>query len=414
MNLLPAHIDTSDRPPLECVSVAHDPLGSPVPAVLADRIMVDVIHDGNVIPDKFLRGQYGHPLLGEAKLPKESVRERDWGAELIASSLASSLHLGKYYRVTTARTLLDFGRFPGITPADADHLSRYAINYPFSAGLSYIQKRQLLESYYDRISEGMDAALNGKLLKIAIHTYDKRNPSMFERPSVSILTRPLGHQHLSSRPFPHFDPAFPAKVIEYTADRLLRSRIAQTLEEASIHTADNFPYSLPEGSVEVRAQVWYFFQHARQSYQGSAPPRALSVASGRCPRELVWNMLMDTNLRSAESQALRSYLHMFRNAPAGDEELFLAAREEYERIADFLRREKKVLVDQYRDAQYRPSTILIEVRKDLVWDFENGVPKGPRTDNAQFISRKIAIAIQQYLDNDRLEKSRSSINRTFL
>ena len=260
----------------------------------------------------------------------------------------------------------------------------------------------------------MDQAIRGKQLKIAIHTYDKRNPSKFERPAVSILTRPLGHQHLSCRPFPHFDPAFPAKVIEYTADRLLRSRIAQTLEEASIHTADNFPYSLPEGSVEVRAQVWYFFQHAREAYQGSAPPRALTVASGRCPRELVWNMLLDTNLRSAESQALRSYLHMFRNAPTGDEALFQAAREEYERICAFIHREYQRLVDQYRDALYRPSTILIEIRR-RTWS-------GTSKTGFNWTSRKQRSIhckkdwdrVRQCLELDQPTKSRSSINRTFL
>ena len=220
--------------------------------------MVDVIHDGNVLPTEFSTDAFGQALLGDSKLPQTFIEERDWGAELVASKLASALHLNEYFRVTTARALLDFGRFPGITTADADHLNRYAINFPFSQGLSHVQKRKLLRTHYDVISEGMDQAIRGKQLKIAIHTYDKRNPSKFERPAVSILTRPLGHQHLSCRPFPHFDPAFPAKVIEYTADRLLRSRIAQTLEEASIHTADNFPYSLPEGSVEVRAQVWYF------------------------------------------------------------------------------------------------------------------------------------------------------------
>ena len=105
---------------------------------------------------------------------------------------------------------------------------------------------------------------------------------------------------------------------------------------------------------------------------------------------------------------------MFRNPPAGDEALFQAAREEYERICSFIFREQTALVDQYRDALYRPSTILIEIRKDLVWNFESGVPQGPRENNAQFIARKIAVAIQQYLEFDRPTKSRSSVNRTFL
>ena len=125
-------------------------------------------------------------------------------------------------------------------------------------------------------------------------------------------------------------------------------------------------------------------------------------------------MLFDTNLRSAESQALRSYLHMYRRAPEGDEELFKAAREEYERVSEFLRRNRDHLVKTYRDADYRPSTILVEVRKDLVFNFENGMPTEPRWDNARIIARKIALAIEQYLSLDKPTKARSSLNRTFL
>ena len=149
-------------------------------------------------------------------------------------------------------------------------------------------------------------------------------------------------------------------------------------------------------------------------YRVSEPPRPISVSTGRCPRKLVWTMLFDTNLRSAESQALRSYLHMYRRAPEGDEELFKAAREEYERVSEFLRRNRDHLVKTYRDADYRPSTILVEVRKDLVFNFEKGRPTEPRWDNARIIARKIALAIEQYLSLDKPAKARSSLNRTFL
>ena len=129
---------------------------------------------------------------------------------------------------------------------------------------------------------------------------------------------------------------------------------------------------------------------------------------------MVWEMLLDTNLRSAQSQALRSYIHMFRTPPVKDKALFKAAREEYELIRAFIKKEYEFLVDEYRESSRRPSTLLIEVRKDLVWHFENGTPIEPRTENARLIARKVALAVSQYLREDRPSKDRSSINRSFL
>jgi len=414
VSLLPTQIEETNRPPFESVPVSPDPLGHPVPASFRDKILVDVIHDGANVPRAFADNVYGERILADTPFPDRFQEERDWGAELVAKSLASALGIPSYHRITTARVLLDFGRFPGISPRSAEHLHRYAISHPFSDALSHHQKRNLLTDHYDVISNGMEQALKGKRLKIAIHTYDKRNPTQFERPAVSLLTRPFGYQELVPVPFPHFDPIFPAKVVEYTADRLLKARVAQTLEEAAIHTADNFPYSLPEGSVEVRAQVWYFFQHVRDIYTASLPPRPLSLMSERCPREMVWEMLLDTNLRSSESETLRSYLHMFRNPPAGKANLFQAAQEEYQQIQRFIRREQAYLVNSYREGTQRPSTLIIELRKDLVWQFEDGVPVGPRVANAQFLARRIALGVTQYLSEDQVQKERSSVNQTFL
>ena len=42
---------------------------------------------------------------------------------------------------------------------------------------------------------------------------------------------------------------------------------------------------------------------------------------------------------------------------------------EYERISAFIDANRTGLVDRYRNAVDRPSSLLIEVRKDLVWDF---------------------------------------------
>ena len=174
MNLLPIELESTERPPLERVSVPDDPLGHPVPDRFRNSLLVDVIHDGSVLPDAFRRNQYGEHILPSGRLPADFVNERDWGAELVAHHLSSALGIGHYYRVTTARSLMDFGRFPGITPPGADHLHRYAINYPFSEQLSHQQKQQVLLALRPNLSRFRTRS-KGKTVKIAVHTYDKRN-----------------------------------------------------------------------------------------------------------------------------------------------------------------------------------------------------------------------------------------------
>lgn len=412
--LLPTRLSTEDIEPFERVEVPDDPGGSECPADFRERIMVDVIHDGAHVPARFLTGP-GGPAIS-AQLPSGYVSERDWGAESVAASLASALHIGAYYRVNIARVLLDFGRFPGITPRAADHMHRFAINYPFSELLTHDQKRDLLEAYYDRISEGMDAAIQDRLIKVAIHTYDERNATTTRRPAVSILTRSYGHQELLESPVQLFDPHFPPELAEVTADRILRARMALTLEEAAIHVADNYPYSLPEGSVEVRAQVWSFFDYVRKRFEKEHPP-ALSTRRGRrgddlSPRDRVWAMLLDTNLRSAQSESLRSYLHMFRRPPSGLGDVFREARQEYERIGAFIRGDGGAVVQGWRTAVDRPSAILVEIRKDLVWNFApDGEPLGPRVDDARLIARLLARSIQSYVIADRAAKAKAMLTR---
>ena len=95
---------------------------------------------------------------------------------------------------------MDFGRFPGATKNEATHLGRLAINQPFSKLLDFNQKRAVLEEHYDVISDTMDEYLQGKLLKIAIHTYDRDNTSGTERPIISLVTRMLNYQLESKMP----------------------------------------------------------------------------------------------------------------------------------------------------------------------------------------------------------------------
>ena len=85
---------------------------------------------------------------------------------------------------------MDFGRFPGSSKDDATHLGRHAINQPFTEWLNFQQKRDVLEEHYDSISDSFDELLQGKILKVAFHTYDQYNESGTERP-----TCPVGHEN---------------------------------------------------------------------------------------------------------------------------------------------------------------------------------------------------------------------------
>jgi hypothetical protein len=265
--------------------------------------------------------------------------------------------------------------------------------------LSFTQKRRLLEEHYDQISLGMDQAIQGKMVKIAVHTYDRFNASGTERPEVSLVTRALGYQLESEMPYGVFDPLYPDILAEVTVDRILRDRVSLNLEKAGVPVAHNYPYLLPEGSPEVRHQVWSFFDWVRQRFELSYPELATIPES-----RLVWGMLMDTNLRSAEASALRDFLHMFRRPPRGRVREFTRAQRLYQRISTFVKQDNSALVERYRQSNERPMSLGIEVRKDLVWEFdEQGRPIRLADDRAMLISDKIAQAIAQYFREDRLE-----------
>ena len=383
---------------MQAIPVARTGRSYRVSEAIRELLLVDVIHDGAYLPPEFLLDARGR------KIPQSIIRqqfhlERDWGANRVANRIASRLGLSHYYTVNTARCLLDFGRFPGITQEGASHLRRFAINYPFSDLLSFTQKRSLLEEHYDQISLGMDQAIQGKMVKIAVHTYDRFNASGTERPEVSLVTRALGYQLKSEMPYGVFDPLYPDILAEVTVDRILRDRVSLNLEKAGVPVAHNYPYLLPEGSPEVRHQVWSFFHWVRQRFEESYPDLATIPES-----RLVWGMLMDTNLRSAEASALRDFLHMFRRPPRGRVREFTRAQRLYQRISTFVKQDNSALVEHYRQSNERPMSLGIEVRKDLVWDFdEQGRPIRLADDRAMLISDKIAQAIAQYFREDRLE-----------
>ena len=393
-----ADLTTTPQPPAQTVPV--EPLDAlALSQEQRQELCIDVIHDGDYIPQDLLIDHQGRPITLES-IEADYARERDWGACLVAERVAARLGLGAITRVNVARVLMDFGRFPGATAHAAAHLDRFAINYPFSELLSFQAKRQVLETCYDAISTTMEQALRGKRLKIAIHTYDQFNASGTERPATSILTRTLSYQNTSRMGAGFFDPLFPDILAEFTSDRILRDRLSLMLEKSGIPVAHNYPYCLPEGSLEVRYQVWVYFQALRRHFEAHRPETREDDAF-----ELVWRMLLDTNLRSSESDTLRSYIHMFRRAPEGQLERYQAAALAYEQLRQHCALHGDEFVHAYRFSPDRASSLGFEVRKDLLVTFDaQGRPLKVRWENVRYIGDAIAEAIALYMREDRADR----------
>jgi len=370
-----------------------------MPARYRDRVLVDTLHDGQAIPSEFRLDEAGRPRVDLDALWTRYVAERDWGANLVARKLAAALGLGAYYRVTVARVLLDFNRFPGSTPwNNHDPLERLAINTPFAGALDHPQKMRLLHRVYDGISAEVEEVLPNKLIKLAVHTYDEENANETQRPHVSLITQTAHFQAESCMRYGVFDPMYPDVLGESTCSRVLRDRISLGLERAGIRVGHNQPYLLPEGSLEVRCQVWYYFQFLRQRFELLRPETREDPAF-----QWVWSMLTNTNLRLARAEALRSYLHRYRRVRAGRLAEYQAAERAYVDVRQFQR--STDVVRRYRQSPARPSSLTFEVRKDLVCRRDaDGRPTPPgaeQEENAEQIARTIAQAIVTWLETDR-------------
>jgi hypothetical protein len=390
-----AQYTTELSAPIELVRVAGD--GRRLPRGLATRISIDTVHDGDVIPAHILEAPAIQALERSGELWRAYVHERDWGANMVAHHLARLLGLEGYHRVNVARVVMDYNRFPGSSPPRADHFNRLAISPPLSDAMTYEQKREVLERYYDRISAGMERAIEGKLIKLAIHSYDVHNASLTERPELSLITRSQSYQANSHLPFGQFDPLFPDVLMESSTDPVLRDRIALTLEKLGVRVEHNYPYCLPDGSLEVRSQPWMFFRYVRDRFNAAHPEKV-----GRPNYDRVWDMLLNTNHRRADSEVLFGYLHRFRRPSHGAGAAMAAARRAYEAICAFVQ-ETPELIDEYRRTPHRMSALGIEVRKDLLWRFEGVEPVEPLELNARDIASKIAEAITIYFETDRRE-----------
>jgi len=377
-----------------------------------DHIMIYSIHGGDVIPEVYYRGLgrvHREYTVPGGDLERLFALEKDWGANQVAASLARHLDTGGYWRVNIARVLMDFGRFPGITRTGSKHLDRYAINYPFSHALDFKRKRLVLENCYDSVSDVFERETPGKIIKLGIHSYDYHNPLPHPsrrgtiRPEVSLIYRSASFQKYKHMPYGQFDPLYPDRLGEFTANRRLTSRISLMLEKAGVPVSTNFPYYLPDGSVEVRSQVWSFFNYLKKLFGDEHPHTREDPAYMK-----VWDMLLDTNLRRTDSESLRSFLHMYRNAPRGLINLFKAAQHAYEHIGSFVEERNGKLISYFRDGVTPCSAIALEVRKDLIWSFHDDRtwhpkygPDGLRTENVELLSKLLAESIKTYMEKDR-------------
>lgn len=370
----------------------------------SERTLVYTIHDGRKIP-RHLFDQDPKELLKDPEVADATSRERDWGADLVAEHIARELGLAGILRVELARAVLDYGRFPGSSKPGESYLERHSFYPPFDGLMSESAKHVALERYYDSISRTLTDHFARTRVMLAVHTYDPANASGSERPEVSLVTRGKEYQSTSSIRPGVFDPLFPAILCETTGHRLLTYRILLNLESLGHRAELNYPYVMPDGSLEIRAQVWFFFRHLRGAFEEACPETADSEAYS-----MVWKMLHDVARRSSSCEHLRGFLHDFRDPPPGQAALFVQCRAAYERIASFLDRHRAELVDVYRHSRDRPSCIGIEIRKDLLVDMdEHHRFAGFRPDAevvAAEIARGIAPAVRDFLDQPLPQRER--------
>ena len=362
----------------------------------ADEALIFTIHDGPQVP-RHLFGGRAEEMFSRPAVAEAYVRERDWGADRVARHLSREIGTGGYMSLRMARAVMDFGRFPGTSNVGETYLRRHAIYPPVQDFLDAGEAHSLLEDYYDPASMAFVSFLSGKRVSISVHTYDRFNKSGTERPEVSLVSRSLSYQRTSTIPPYIFDPLFPPILGEATCHRILTYQALVNLERGGWRTALNYPYVMPEGSVEIRAQVWFFFRHLRRNFLAAFPDTENDPAYER-----VWRMLTDVVRRDSGAERLRAHLHRHRRPEPEEEALFARCREAYGRIERFLSAHRGSLVESFRFAHERLSCLGIEVRKDLLARLDDrGLPVAPRPD-AEAVAAQIAgligSAVRSYFE----------------
>jgi hypothetical protein len=381
---LPATPSLEEEGGCDIVAVEPDRDGYAIPVPYRRAVLIDAIHDGNVLPAQYLARATG----SEEMLNTRYATERNWGAGILAGHLAAALHLPAFFRVRTARSLVDFDCLPGVS-FEEPPAPRLAIHPPFDRWLDFAQQRRLLAEHYDPIADGLERALRDVRLKLSVHTSDEVGPDGRRNPPVRLRAEAAWPHELDLRE--RFDPLFPRRRLARTADRLLKARLSFTLEEQGIEVSDA-PLQL--GSVELRTTVRKYSQQLREAYELAHAPVPWDPEAW----DLVWDMISDPELRT--SNPLPGFIHHLRQAPPGLEARFDRARRVYHHIAEFAR---DVEADLARDLHQHFGCVAIEVRRDLVWNSVDGPFGAPRREAVRELARTLAVGVQRYLLEDRPE-----------
>ncbi|MEM9554124.1 MAG: N-formylglutamate amidohydrolase [Acidobacteriota bacterium] len=351
-----------------------------------DTLLVYTIHDGADVP-RHLWLRDSETVLERPEILATYIAERDWGADRVARAIARRLGLGGYLRVRLARLVLDFGRFPGASAVGESYLRRHAVYPPVEDLLTPEAIEDLLARYYDAISRQMCDHSARKRLLLAVHTYDPRNVTGTERPELSLVERSMTYQRKSTLP-PHvFDPLFPPQLVETTCARRLTYEVALACESAGWPTAIAYPYTMPEGSMEIRAIAWSWFRHLRACFTAARPDRSHEPMHPR-----VWQMLLDVTRRGDGCDLLREAIHCGTPIPGGAGHA-IDARAAYDEIRDFAERHQDDLLASFSASADRFDCLGLEVRKDLLSDLgDDGELPRPLPD-ADTVADQIAVPI---------------------
>ena len=357
---------------------------------LDSTVLVDTIHDGFVLPDELME-LYEDNATFRADCAKSFMPERDWGASAVASELARLLGLAGYREVIIARNVLDFGRFPGISRPWSAHLDRLAVSGPLAP---YIQKTcpDAILKLYSRIANEVESTIEAKLqdasstdpatkiresrfIHIAIHTFDQYGAEGLRRPVVGLIDRSRSIEQQGHLPDGVFSRLFPDDLATFSADQMLKSAISCALERNYIPEVSDRPYKLPEGSVQMRTQVWLWFKYLRACFETQANEVAerLRKDVGEEDYHDYWQSLLNPN-------AVRSKTGLIRDLVEGrvikleEEESHLwSVRDVDEAVCHFLDSAPKrkddiapILLREYQYDAFRPSCLVIEIRKDAV------------------------------------------------
>lgn len=299
------------------------------------HLLIDVVHDGEAIPDDRRLAGLGKLLADAERRPEllaDHARERDWGAECVARELARALEAPGYWRVTIARGLLDFNCFPGVSRRPTRHPERYAMRPPWTTFLEPADVREVLE-YYDRIAERLRDVcelkvkrgnelrkldpLRSQFVRLAVHTFEADSTSGRTGPTLRVLHRLEARDPESDPAAEAFDPVYPEALAESSADPRLAYRIGLAARPDETGISVDFPDELAPGSIESRLRVWLFMRHLQEQFMvdpETAPywERMQTVPQrGRAAWDLVWEMLRGTSNRSVEAAALSNYLHRY-------------------------------------------------------------------------------------------------------